>query len=121
MPDISVCNEMVRQSLKIACFVVLSCSLACVSRERNPDKEQPAEKQENEQQTYTNPVFSPVLADPSIIKHEGYFYAYGTENNWGKEGGYHLVPVVRSRDLVNWTFVNDALTAKPDWKQEGNI
>lgn len=112
MPDISLCNGMLRQGLKIACFFLLSCSLACVSREGNPEKEQ---------QTYTNPVFSPVLADPSIVKHEGYFYAYGTENNWGKDGGYHLVPVVRSRDLVNWTFVNDALTAKPDWKQEGNI
>ncbi|WP_431804075.1 hypothetical protein [Halobacillus andaensis] len=35
--------------------------------------------------TYQNPVFEPVLADPSIIEGEdGYFYAYGTEDAWGK-------------------------------------
>jgi arabinan endo-1,5-alpha-L-arabinosidase len=70
---------------------------------------------------YTNPVFSPVLADPSVVKAGEYFYAYGTEDDWGYEGGYHLVAVIRSRDLVNWTFIRDAFQAKPTWKQQGGI
>ena len=68
---------------------------------------------------YINPVFKPVLADPTITKYNGYFYAYGTEEDWGSEGGYHLVPVVRSKDLVNWEFVRNAFDDKPNWKQGG--
>lgn len=68
---------------------------------------------------YTNPVFSPVLADPSVIKVGDFFYAYGTEDDWGSDGGYHLVPVIRSTDLVNWDFVRDAFDVKPNWKTGG--
>ena len=71
--------------------------------------------------TYTNPVFEPVLADPSIVRSADYFYAYGTEDDWGSSGGYHLVPVVRSTDLVNWEYLTDAFNVKPSWKDEGGI
>ncbi len=70
---------------------------------------------------YTNPVFEPVLADPSVIRVGDYFYAYGTEDNWGDEGGYHLVPVVRSQDLVHWELMGNAMETKPDWKPKGGI
>ncbi|WP_143961261.1 family 43 glycosylhydrolase [Litoribacter populi] len=71
--------------------------------------------------TYSNPVFTPVLADPTIVKSGEHFYAYGTEDNWGNEGGHRLVPIVRSSDLVNWEFVNNAFQAKPNWKEDGGI
>ncbi|MBS9525729.1 family 43 glycosylhydrolase [Litoribacter alkaliphilus] len=71
--------------------------------------------------TYSNPVFTPVLADPTVVKSGGFFYAYGTEDNWGNEGGHRLVPIVRSADLVNWEFVNNAFQVKPSWKAEGGI
>lgn len=70
---------------------------------------------------YQNPVFEPVLADPTVIKYDEYFYAYGTEDNWGEEGGYHLVPVIRSQDLIYWELVGDAFDEKPDWKSKGGI
>lgn len=70
---------------------------------------------------FQNPVFEPVLADPSVLRFGEYFYAYGTEDNWGEEGGYHLVPIIRSRDLVHWEFVRDAFEKKPDWKPKGGI
>ena len=71
--------------------------------------------------TYVNPVFQPVLADPTIVESDGFFYAYGTEDNWGVEGGYHLVPVVKSKNLVKWTFQKDAFVKKPVWKPQGGI
>ncbi|HEY3371146.1 MAG TPA: family 43 glycosylhydrolase [Prolixibacteraceae bacterium] len=71
--------------------------------------------------TYVNPVFQPVLADPTIVKSGDSFYAYGTEDNWGTEGGHHLVSVLKSKDLVNWTFQNDAFHEKPGWKTKGGI
>jgi arabinan endo-1,5-alpha-L-arabinosidase len=111
-------RAMMRGWKYLACLVSVFAVVGCGSEAGNSN---PGKAEKNKEQTYSNPVFSPVLADPSIVEHEGYFYAYGTENNWGSEGGYHLVPIVRSRDLVNWTFVNDAFTTKPDWKQEGNI
>lgn len=93
---------------------------ACETKEDSPVPlvEEP---QETEKGTYVNPVFKPVLADPSVVKSGDYFYAYGTEDDWGSGGGYHLVPIIRSKDLVNWTLVGDAFTTKPIWKQEGGI
>jgi arabinan endo-1,5-alpha-L-arabinosidase len=64
---------------------------------------------------YRNPVFEPDLADPTWIRTgDGWFYAYGTENTW--ETGHQVVPVARSRDLVNWSYVGEAFEKKPDWK-----
>lgn len=70
---------------------------------------------------YQNPVFEPVLADPSVIRVDDLFYAYGTEDNWGQEGGYHLVPVIKSKDLVHWDLVGNSMMKKPDWKSKGGI
>lgn len=70
---------------------------------------------------YTNPVFEPVLADPSVVQVGDEFFAYGTEDNWGEEGGYHLVPVIKSKDLVNWEVVGNSMAKKPDWKERGGI
>lgn len=71
---------------------------------------------------YKNPVFEPILADPSVIKaDDGWFYAYGTQDNWGDGNPAHLVAVVRSKNLKDWTFVKDAFLTKPAWKEKGGI
>lgn len=72
--------------------------------------------------SYENPVFEPVLADPSIIKgKDGYFYAYGTEDNWGDGWGPRYIPVVKSKNLVDWKYIGEAFEAvkKPNWKEGG--
>jgi len=72
---------------------------------------------------YTNPVFMPILADPTVVQdpESGFFYAYGTEDRWPTDNKNHLVPIVRSRDLVSWTYVGDAFSTKPTWKTSGGI
>jgi arabinan endo-1,5-alpha-L-arabinosidase len=71
---------------------------------------------------YQNPVFQPVLADPSIIRgKDGYFYAYGTEDDWGDGQGAHAIPIIRSKDLIRWNFVHDAFITKPNWKDSGGL
>lgn len=74
--------------------------------------------------TYSNPVYEPILADPSIIETgDGTYYAYGTEDDssaWGCDGT-EWVPIVRSYDLANWEYIGNAFDAKPDWKDAGNI
>lgn len=69
---------------------------------------------------YQNPVFNPVFADPSIIKgNDGFFYAYGTEDDWGDGHGTHAIPIIRSKDMVHWKFYRDAFDQKPGWKEGG--
>ena len=72
--------------------------------------------------TYKNPVFEPILADPTVVRADnGIFYAYGTMDNWGDGKGARLIPIVRSKDLINWTYVKDAFQTKPSWKEKGGI
>lgn len=55
--------------------------------------------------TYTNPLHDGYLADPFVLKHNGEYYAYGTAPL-----GDLAVPVLHSRDLVNWRRLGSALT-----------
>jgi len=73
--------------------------------------------------TYTNAVFTPILADPTVMKDpvSGYYYAYGTEDKWSTDNKNHIVPIVRSADLVSWSYVGDAFTTRPSWKSSGGI
>lgn len=81
-----------------------------------------AEDQAEETSTFLNPVYEPVLADPSIIKAEdGSYYAYGTEDAWGDDSATKLVPIARSSNLVDWEFVGEAFEEKPDWKAAGDL
>jgi arabinan endo-1,5-alpha-L-arabinosidase len=74
--------------------------------------------------TYQNPVFNHDFPDPNLVDgRDGFFYAYSTNSNWTRDsmGGPFTIPVLRSKNLVNWTYVGDALRKKPDWKTEGGI
>lgn len=53
---------------------------------------------------YKNPVVDRSLPDPSVIKgDDGYFYLFATED-------IRNMPVFRSRNLVDWSFVRTAFT-----------
>lgn len=73
-------------------------------------------------QTYTNPVATPVAADPSVIlAPDGAYYLYATQDDWADGQGNHYLPIFRSNDLVNWTFVTDAFLSSPAWKDSGGF
>ena len=86
--------------------------------------------------TYTNPLQVQIpadagdglvesCADPSIIKGQApgdaYWYMYCTTdplNDADKTGGnfnFHLIPMLRSLDLVNWEYMGDAFADEPAW------
>ena len=70
---------------------------------------------------YTNPVFEPIFADPTVIRHtDGTFYAYGTGDysEWGGETRSALIPILSSPDLVHWTYEGDVFnaTTRPTWR-----
>lgn len=67
--------------------------------------------------TYTNPVIRTDFADPSVIRGaDGWYYAYSTEQLTVDRMAY--LQVARSRDLVEWELLRDALTRKPTWTSE---
>jgi arabinan endo-1,5-alpha-L-arabinosidase len=74
------------------------------------------------QESYTNPVITPVAADPDVIRAEdGTFYLFATQDDWGDGQGDHYLPVFSSLDLVNWEFIGDAFEAPPSWKKGGGF
>lgn len=69
-------------------------------------------------------------ADPSVIRGQQpgdrYWYMYCTTDPLNDEdrnasGGFNfrLMPMLRSLDLVNWTYVGDAFTTLPSWAEPG--
>ena len=64
--------------------------------------------------TYQNPVLDTDFPDPASLRgRDGIYYAYGTQ---GQHDGRMLnIPVARSRDLVIWGVIGDALPVKPSW------
>lgn len=88
-----------------------------VEKENTSDEEKEM-NQPLAEETFSNPVFEPVLADPSIIRgDDGYFYAYGTEDDWSDGRGARYVPIIRSDNLVDWEFVANAFEESIDWKE----
>lgn len=72
--------------------------------------------------TYTNPVSGPqadTFADPTVIRgKDGWWYAYGTSDPLREgERTAHLIPIMRSADLVRWEYRGDVFGAasRPAW------
>lgn len=72
-----------------------------------------AETTEATSAVYTNPVFTPDLPDPSVVKDQatGEWYAYGTTDYWTADSSsLHIMPILESPDLVHWTFVRNTFS-----------
>ncbi|HEX8474685.1 MAG TPA: glycoside hydrolase family 43 protein [Pyrinomonadaceae bacterium] len=66
---------------------------------------------------YTNPVFDRDFPDPTVLRaSDGLFYAYATQTVI--DGRTVNIQVARSRDLVSWEHLGDALPAKPKWADQ---
>jgi len=66
--------------------------------------------------TYVIPILDEDFPDPAIIlAPDDYYYAYGTQTL--RDGHWINIQVARSRDLIHWEQLGDALPAKPDWAQ----
>jgi arabinan endo-1,5-alpha-L-arabinosidase len=64
--------------------------------------------------TYRNPVIDADFPDPAVLKAaDGYYYVYATQTERG--GRMINLQVARSKDLVAWEHLGDALPVKPAW------
>ena len=65
--------------------------------------------------SYVNPVLDEDFPDPAVIlAPDGYYYAYATQTL--REREWINVQVARSKDLVDWAHLGDALPEKPVWR-----
>jgi arabinan endo-1,5-alpha-L-arabinosidase len=87
-----------RTLLALAAFILTSCTTA--------PSEAPA--------TFANPVIDSDFPDPAVLRaKDGFYYAYATQTQ--RDGRWINLQVARSRDLVAWEHLGDALPAKPAW------
>src|SRR5690606_4244764 len=102
----------------IAFLALVGCSKSIQSNDEGGQK-----NADQAPGVYTNPIFEPILADPTVVRDPatGDFYAYGTQDDWGDGRGSRLIPILRSTDLVNWTVAGEAFTSKPAWKKDGGL
>lgn len=82
-----------------------------------------AEADPSEAAIYQNPVGSPaadVFADPSVIRgRDGYWYAYSTSGPRFRGDTGHKMKILRSTDLVTWSYVGDVFTAETEPRYDG--
>lgn len=77
----------------------------------------PLAAQAQEAREFSNPVIDTSLPDPTVIRaDDGHFYLYATEN-------IRNLPIYRSDNLVDWTFVGTAFSkeTRPQWNRKGNL
>lgn len=66
------------------------------------------------EKTYLNPVLDRDFPDPAVLRvADGEFYVYATQSAAG--GRMLNMQVARSRDLVRWEHLGEALPEKPGW------
>src|ERR1035441_10640220 len=61
-----------------------------------------------EPRTYTNPVYAGSMPDPSVIRYQGVYYAFGTTGKARLSDG-RIFTALRSPDLVKWEVLGGAL------------
>lgn len=98
-----------------SCFsLFLFIGLSGCQQESKQDATTDSDKRTN---IFKNPVWDKDFADPTAIKApDGNCYAYAT--NTDVDGKLVNIQVARSKDLVNWEFVGDALPRKPSWAEK---
>jgi arabinan endo-1,5-alpha-L-arabinosidase len=78
-------------------------------------QERPGHGANASQPQYTNPVHAGSMPDPSVIRHDGFYYAFGTTGAERTPDG-RIFTVLRSKDLMNWEPLGGALVPPSDNK-----
>lgn len=101
----------------LSCVALCLLCLASAHAQTGGRGRRAASPRQTAARTYTNPVFNADFPDPTVLRApDGWYYAYATQTN---RGGREInIQVARSRDLVRWTHLGEALPARPVWAQK---
>ena len=95
--------------LKYMLLIIIPLHLANCSGSAGDNREDPS--------WFVNPVLDLNFPDPTVIKApDGYFYAYATQSR--ELGDFIHIQVARSKDMIEWEHLGDALPRKPVWATE---
>ncbi|QJU59956.1 glycosyl hydrolase 43 family protein [Sphingomonas sp. AP4-R1] len=101
----------------LALSIMLAGGLVAVPAPTRPAEPPRTWTADNGNGTFTNPLFYDEFSDPDLIRVGDWFYLTGTTMH-----AMPGLPVLRSRDLVNWEFVSyavDKLDLGPEYRLEG--
>jgi arabinan endo-1,5-alpha-L-arabinosidase len=105
------------------CFLIALAfvvSAHAVSAQRSAGRKASASTKAALARDFTNPVFDFDFPDPTVIRaSDGWAYAYATQGP--VEGRMHNIQLARSRDLVTWERMPDALPSKPAWASQTQL
>lgn len=102
------------QHMLCALLLLIALVSPVIAQTNSRDRDRARPKRKPIARAYTNPVFDTDFPDPTVIfATDGWFYAYATQTIL--DGRSFNIQVARSRDLVNWTHLPDALPVKPAW------
>lgn len=101
-------------------FLLLIIGLAFVSAQAQPDERSKVWIADNGDGTYTNPILHADYSDPDVVRVGDDYYM--TSSSFNCVPG---LPVLHSKDLVNWELITYALPKQPpfevfDQPQHGN-
>jgi arabinan endo-1,5-alpha-L-arabinosidase len=114
-----MCWQKGRRWAFLCCLLVLvACSAATAQRRQVKHTKQFWKTTGAASAThYTNPVFDLDFPDPTVMRaSDGWYYAYATQTIIN--GQTVNIQVARSKDLINWEHLGDALPTKPRWASE---
>jgi arabinan endo-1,5-alpha-L-arabinosidase len=99
-------------------FLHLCATFGTETRAQSPRARRGAVSQRGSTRAvYVNPIFDDDFPDPTVLRaSDGWFYAYATQTVVG--GKTLNIQVARSRDLVRWERLGDALPEKPVWANQ---
>lgn len=95
----------------ISALIFSILGMNCSGEDNDGSKKQPVSK------TYSNPIIAQSLPDPTIIKaSDSLFYLYATEDT-------RNIPIFRSSNLVDWSFLGTAFTneSRPVFEPKGGL
>ena len=96
--------------------LVLPLAAAAVSQGADPRESRRSWASDNGNGTYSNPLFYDEFSDPDMIRVGSDYYLTGTTMH-----AMPGLPILHSRDLVNWTFISyafDRLDLGQDFRLE---
>ncbi|MFH1213021.1 MAG: glycoside hydrolase 43 family protein [Candidatus Neomarinimicrobiota bacterium] len=103
--------------IKISVIIVLSLISQLKGQNTSINSEKRTWTADNGNGTFTNPIFYDEFSDPDLIRVGDDYYLTGTTMH-----AMPGLPVLHSRDLVNWEFVSyamDKLDLGPEFRLEG--
>lgn len=117
----------------LALILLVTIPALAAGRDLQTPTLEPATSNAANNKKYTNPLPVQIpndglvesCADPSLIRGQtagdNYWYMYCTTDPLNDEDqtagnfNFHLIPMLRSSDLINWTYEGDAFSTRPAW------